>query len=112
MNPESVVQRRFDAYNAHDLALFLSLHSEHIRIFRPPNVEPVVVGTDALGAFYASQRFNKSGLHADLLHRIVIGNKVIDHERISGARDQPFEVVVAHEVVDQRIASTWFFAAD
>ena len=112
MNPETVIQRRLDAYNAHDLEVFLALYSDHIRVFRPPNVEPVVVGKSALGQFYAAKRFNQPGVRADLLNRMVIGCKVIDHERISGVRDQPFDVVVIHEVVGDLIACTWFFAAD
>jgi hypothetical protein len=112
MSPETVVQRRFDAYNAHDLERFLSQHSDHVRVFRPPNVEPVLVGKTAVGEFYAKHRFDKKELRAELLQRIVLGNKVIDHERISGARDQPFEVVVAYEIVDDLVACTWFFVAD
>ncbi len=112
MSPETVVQRRLDAYNAGDLAGFLALYSEHVRVFRPPNVEPVIVGKAAFGDFYASKRFNKESLHAELLNRIVLGNKVLDHERISGVRDQPYEVVIVYEIVNDLIQCTWFFIAD
>lgn len=112
MDCADIVQRRLDAYNAHDLALFLSVHSEQILVFRPPQLEPIVIGKGALGAYYTKHRFNRPGLRADLLQRIVIGNKVIDHERIWAAQPEPFEVVVAHAVLDERIACTWFFVAE
>ena len=41
---------------------------------------------EAVGKFQAAQRFSHVGLHAALANRMVLGNKVIDHERISGVR--------------------------
>jgi hypothetical protein len=112
MSAEAVVQRQLDAYNARDLARFLAEYSEGIRVYRPPAAEPVIVGKKAFAEFYASQRFIHVGLHAELVGRIVLGNKVIDHERIFGVRDQPFEVAVVYEVVDGVIDCTWAFAAE
>jgi hypothetical protein len=112
MTPEDVVQRQLDAYNARDLQRFLAEYSDEVRIFRPPSLEPAIAGKRALAEYYASQRFNCAGLHAEILHRIVLGNKVIDHERIAGVREQPFEVAAVYEVVDGRIESAWFYSAD
>jgi hypothetical protein len=112
MNPEVVVQRRIDAYNARDLRAFLATYSDHIRVFRPPSIEPVIVGKATFGEFYASNRFNKVGLHAELLNRMVIGNRVVDHERISGVRDEPFEVAIVYEVADDLIQCVWFYQSE
>ena len=111
MNPEAVVQRQLEAYNARDLERFLAEYSEDIRVYRPPAPEPAIVGKAAFSTFYATQRFNCAALHAELVNRMVIGNKVIDHERIAGVREQPFEVAVAYEVIDGLIRCTWSFAA-
>jgi hypothetical protein len=40
---------------------------------------------------------------------MVLGNKVVDHERIRGVRDEPFETVVVYQVVDGRIVVMWAF---
>jgi hypothetical protein len=112
LNPEAVVQRQLDAYNARDLERFLAEYSEDIRVYRPPAVEPAIVGKQAFGNFYAAQRFNRIGLHAEVVNRMVLGSRVIDHERISGVREQPFEVAVAYEVVNGLIQFTWAFAAE
>ena len=40
------------------------------------------------------------------------GNKVIDHERVSGVREQPFDVAVVYEVAGGLIDCTWAFAAE
>src|SRR5512144_346426 len=98
LNPEAVVQRQLDAYNARDLEGFLAGFGEEVRLYRPPATDPALVGKAALGSFYATQRFCRAGLHADVLNRMVLGNKVIDHERISGVGEQPFEVVIVYEV--------------
>jgi hypothetical protein len=111
LNPETVVQRQLDAYNARDLQRFLAEYSEDIRAYRPPAVAPLIEGKQAFGDFYATQRFNRTGLHAELVNRIVLGSTVIDHERISGIGEQPFEVAVVYEVIDGRIRCTWSFAA-
>ena len=110
LSPESVVQHQLDAYNARDLEKFLAAFSEDVRLYRPPAEEAAIVGREALGAFYATQRFNHAGLHAELLGRIVLGGKVIDHERITGVQEEAFEVVVAYEVNAGLIRRLWGFA--
>jgi hypothetical protein len=107
-----VVQRQVDAYNARDLPRFLALFSDDVRVYRPPAPQPSISGKAALGAYYAQNRFNLPGLRADIVHRIALGPRVIDHERIHGVRDAPFEVAAVYDVADGLIRSVWFFAAD
>jgi hypothetical protein len=109
---EALVQHQLDAYNARDLARFVAVYSEDVRLYRPPASEPFVVGKAALAELYATQRFNLPGLHAELVNRMVLGNKVIDHERIRGVRAQPFEVAAVYEVIDGLIHNAWFYAAE
>ena len=111
MDPVAVVQRQLDAYNARDLARFLAEYSEDIRVYRLPSAEPALVGKSAFGEFYATQRFNHAGLHAELMNRMAFGNKVIDHERISGVREQPFDVAVVYAVERGLIVCTWAVAS-
>ena len=109
---EALAQNQLDAYNARDLAHFVAVYSEDVRLYRPPASEPFVVGKAALAELYATQRFNLPGLHAERVNRMVLGNKVIDHERISGVRTQPFEVAAVYEVNDVLICNAWFYAAE
>ena len=109
MSAESVVQRQLEAYNARDLERFLAEFADDVRLYRPPSPEPAIAGKQALADFYAKERFSRPALHAEIFNRMVLGNKVIDHERISGVRDEPFEVVVVYRVVDGRIAAMWAF---
>lgn len=110
LSPEAVVQRQLEAYNARDLARFLAEYSDEIRAYRPPAVEPTMIGKEAFGRFYATQRFNHAGLRAELVNRIVMGNKVVDHERISGVGAESLEAAIVYEVVDGLIHRTWAFS--
>lgn len=111
MKPEEVVQRQFEAYNARNLEAFAAQYSDDIHVYRPPACEPTIVGKEAFSEFYATHRFIHEGLKAELVNRIVVGNKVIDHERISGVSEKPFEVAIVYEVVDDLIQRTWSYAA-
>jgi hypothetical protein len=109
MNSELPVQRQLEAYNARDLERFVAEYADDVRVFRPPSAEPVLAGKQAFAEHYAKHRFNLPGLHAEIVNRMVLGNKVVDHERISGVREHPFEAVAVYEVVDDRIRTVWFF---
>ena len=112
MNPEAVVQLQLDAYNARDLHRFLAAYGDEVRIFRPPDPAAFIVGKPALAEYYATQRFNLVRLNAELVNRMVLGSKVIDHERISGVRELPLEVAAVYEIADGLIRTVWFFAAE
>jgi hypothetical protein len=74
-----------------------------------PSSEPALAGKAQLAAFYAANRFNLPHLHAEILQRMVMGNKVIDHERITGLHEAPVEAVAVYEVTDGLIWRVWFF---
>ncbi|MBU2115464.1 MAG: nuclear transport factor 2 family protein [Gammaproteobacteria bacterium] len=103
------VQRQLDAYNAKDLAAFISCYHNDIAIYRMPATEPAIKGREALAAFYKTERFTIATLRAEVLQRMVVGNKVIDHERVYGMAELPYEVMVVYEVQDGLITNAWFY---
>jgi hypothetical protein len=111
MNPTAPVQRQFEAYNARDFEGFLACFSNSVRVYRMPSFEATLSGKVALGDFYARERFNRPALRAELLGRTALGNKVFDHERIWGEKDEPFELVVVFEVQGGLIETLWSFSA-
>lgn len=111
MTPESLVQAQLDAYNAHNLQAFTACYSDDIKVYRPPAAEPVLSGKAAFADFYATQRFNRPALHALVLNRMVLGNKVVDHERITGLGDAPLEASAVYEISGGLITTVWFFYA-
>ena len=43
---------------------------------------------------------------------MVVGNKVVDHEQVSGLTEQLYQVMVVYEVVHGQIKTAWFCTAD
>ena len=109
MSAVDLVQAQVEAYNNRDLDRFVSTYSETIAIYRMPSAEPGISGKVQLAEFYSTQRFNLPGLRAEIVSRIALGNKVIDHERIWGVRADPFEIVVVYEIVGGLIERVWSF---
>ena len=112
MTAVEIVQEQVEAYNARDLARFVACYGDAITVTRLPETQPSISGKPAFADFYATQRFNRPALRADIVNRIALGNKVIDHERIHGVRDAPFEIVVIYEVGGGLIQRVWSVAPD
>jgi len=112
MNAEAPVQRQLEAYNARDLERFVREFSDDVRVYRMPGEVLFLEGKAAFGAHYAANRFNLPNLHAEIVNRMVLGKTVIDHERISGVRERPFEVAVVYEVEAGLIRAMWSFASE
>lgn len=111
-SPEALVQAQLEAYNQRDITTFVAQFSDDVCIYRPPATAPVIQGKATFSDFYQNERFNLPNLHAEIVSRMVVGNKVVDHERISGIRDEPFEVVVVFEVNNGLIQAMWSFATN
>jgi len=47
-------------------------------------------------------------LHCQLVNRIVMGNTVIDHERITGMGEKPMEAVAVYTVENGKIVKVSF----
>lgn len=107
-DPEAFAQRQLDAYNARDLDRFVREYTHDVQVFRLPDPNPVMAGRDALAAHYRDNRFNLPELHAELVNRMVFGNKVIDHEVVTGLPTGRMDAAVIYEVTPQGIAKVWF----
>jgi hypothetical protein len=111
MSAETAVQRQLDAYNARDINALLNSYADDAQMFEHP-AKLVARGSTALRERFLV-RFAEPNLHAHLLNRVVMGNIVIDHERVTRTfPDGPgtVELVMIYEVVDERIAKAWVIA--
>jgi hypothetical protein len=75
-----VVQKQLDAYNARDMDAFLATYADEVELFRFPNT-PSAKGKEEMRKNYTA-RFSDPILHCIIVKRIVMGNTVIDHERV------------------------------
>lgn len=107
-DPEAFVQRQLDAYNARDLERFVREYTEDVVVVLLPVTAPFIIGRAQFSDYYRRHRFNRPGLHAKLVNRMVFGNKVIDQEQVTGVQDDPLDVAAIYEVTPCGISRVWF----
>lgn len=107
-DPAAFAQRQLDAYNDRDLDRFVAEYTDDVVVYTVGDPEPTLVGREALRAHYRDNRFNLQDLHAKLVNRMVFGNKVIDHEWVTGVPGAPLDVAAIYEVTEQGISKVWF----
>lgn len=107
--PESIAQKQLEAYNNQDLEEFLSVYSDTVLIMEFPSNKVVTNGIDEMRVRYR-QLFNEHpNNHAELLARIVHGNKVVDHELVTGRVNSDVKRAVAiYEINEEKISKVWF----
>ncbi len=76
-----------------------------------PTESPSTQGKHALREFYVNHRFNNPDLRAELISRVVIGDKVFDHELIYGLSPTPLESMAVFHVQNDLITTAWFYFA-
>lgn len=103
------VQKQLEAYNARDIDAFMSWWAEDCKYYAFP---ATLLAEDAEGIRKRHiERFREPDLFGKLLHRIVVGNMVIDHETVTrtfNAGRGEIDVVCIYEIVDGLIAKAWF----
>jgi putative hydrolase of HD superfamily len=109
-SPEALIQRQLDAYNARDLDAWLATYAPDAKQFHFP-ATLLANGIDEIRA-RATARFQESNLHADLLHRVVIDDVVVDHERVTRTFPEgpgTLEMLATYRVAQGAIQEASFF---
>jgi hypothetical protein len=106
---EEVVERQLKAYNQRDLSAFLETFADTATLYRLGQPLPVANGKEELAKLYGAMFEKSPGLNSTLISRTVIGNKVFDHERITGreGNSQILELMMIYEVVDGEIVRAY-----
>lgn len=103
--PEEIVQENLDFYNQRNLEGFMSSFADSIALYTFGNTEPVAKGKAAIRNLYKGLFDASPKLYSTIIHRTVMGNKVIDHESIVGRKgsELPIELVMIYEVSEEKI---------
>ncbi|HWW04235.1 nuclear transport factor 2 family protein [Collimonas sp.] len=110
---EEVVQKQLDAYNARDMDAYLAVFADEAELFGFPNT-PSAKGKEEMRKRYTA-RFSDTILHCIIVKRIVMGNTVIDHERIRVTLPEGpgvMEAIAIYEVHDGKIAKVTFISGE
>ncbi|WAC58925.1 nuclear transport factor 2 family protein [Brevundimonas sp. SL130] len=111
MSRQAVVQGQLDAYNAQDLETFVTFFDDAITI-SDLNAAPNLTGLEAYRLRHEGLFAQFPQNRAELLSRIVVGDTVIDHERVFRSPEAtPFEVAAIYSFAGDKIARVDFVKA-
>ncbi len=101
---EAIIDAQVAAYNAHDIKKYASFfHDDIVQMNYPDEID--TKGKDALIDQFLNL-FNRNKPHAVILNRMVVGNTVIDHEKMKyteNGKQLEAEGVVIYTVKGQLI---------
>ncbi|MCF8407437.1 MAG: nuclear transport factor 2 family protein [Crocinitomicaceae bacterium] len=103
--PADVVQENLDYYNQRNIEGFMSSFPDTIALYLFGKSDPVAFGKEAIRKLYKDLFDVSPKLHSTILHRIVLGDKVIDHESIKGRKGSKkrTKLVMIYEVSGDKI---------
>ncbi|WP_179020213.1 nuclear transport factor 2 family protein [Winogradskyella forsetii] len=105
-NPEYIVNEQLEAYNNRDISGFVKTYTNDVMLFTFPytlNSE----GQEPLRAQYASFFKRTPDLYAEIVNRIVLGNKVIDKEKVL-INGETFYAIAIYEIRNGLISRVTF----
>ena len=105
-NPELIVNKQLEAYNKRDVEEFAKTYAKDIKLYLFPD-ELTSEGNDALKKRYDTMFKSVPDLNAEIVNRIVLGNKVIDKEKVT-INGNIFYAIAIYEVKDGLISKVTF----
>ncbi|MBB3021623.1 hypothetical protein FHR70_004725 [Microvirga lupini] len=108
-DPTEVVNRQLNAYNAKNIDAFMACWGEDAQYFAFPS-NLLAEGAQQIRERYVV-RFKEPNLFGQLIHRMNVGNLVIDREVVTRTfPDGPgrVDVIAIYEVDGGKITKAWF----
>jgi uncharacterized protein (TIGR02246 family) len=107
ITPEALVAAQIEAYNAHDAERFAAVYADNLQLFDLGG-ELFLFGRDALRERYALLFAAAPHIAVTIEKRIVVGNVVVDEERITGTKSgRPAHAAVIYEIAHGKIGRVW-----
>jgi len=100
-SPTALVEQQAEAYNRRDLEAFLAPYSEDIDLYEFPDKRQAV-GKAAMRQGYKPLFEKFPELHCESINRMVFGNTVIVHERVTGL-PKLIEAIAIYTIKDGKI---------
>ncbi|WP_299107196.1 nuclear transport factor 2 family protein [uncultured Winogradskyella sp.] len=105
-NPETIVNQQLEAYNNKDIDAFTYTYSENIKLYSFPDTLNSD-GQEAIKKGYTSFFNSVPDLNAEIVNRIVIGNMVIDKEKVL-INGKIYYAIAIYEVENELISKVTF----
>lgn len=99
-------------YNDRNIEVFLSAYSDSVEVYGFPDTL-WYTGKEEMRARYTDRFDSTPDLHCEIINRVVFGNQVIDHEKVTINRGEPIVNAVAiYQVSNGKIQKVWFLPKD
>ena len=106
--PHPVLDRLVAAYNASDAQAFAAVLADNVTIASFPG-RVLQASAAEVRAHYEKVFAEFPGNRTEVVHRIVLGDKVVDHERVRRtAEGEPIDVVAINTIEGDRITRIEF----
>lgn len=103
-----LAEQQLQAYNKRDIEAFLVPYADSVAIYAYPN-QLLSRGKEAMRKQYSGMFAQLPDLHCTLVNRIVLGNRVIDEERVIFQKNQPpARAIAIYTIVNDKIAEVRF----
>jgi hypothetical protein len=106
-DPEQVVQRQLNAYNAGNIDAFLDAYSDDIELYVFPD-SLTSKGKEIMRNRYEPMFKRYPDLHCEIKNRIVQNNVIIDEEYVTATGRKPLEAIAIYHVENGRIKKVHF----
>lgn len=110
----NLAQQQLEAYNNRNIFQFLQPYADDIKAYNYPNVL-IFEGKDKMREIYGKMFANSPNLHCKLVDRTIMGNVVIDQEKVSGiagTADKTVEAIAIYTIKDGKIAEVRFIKGE
>ena len=108
LKPAELAQGQLDAYNVQDLDAHCAFYADDV-VVADLNGDVTIRGMEAYRAKYVQVFADFPQNRAELVNRIVVGDTVVDHERVfrDGA-NEAFQVIAIYTIAGGKIARVDF----
>jgi hypothetical protein len=105
-NPETIVNEQLEKYNERDIKGFVETYADDIQLFKLPDII-TLEGKSALQTEYGLFFKQTPDLNAEIVNRIVLGNKVIDKEKVT-INGKIYYAIAIYEIKEGLISKVTF----
>lgn len=103
-----LAEQQLQAYNKRDIEAFLIPYADSVAIYAYPN-QLLSKGKEAMRKQYSSMFAQLPDLHCTLVNRLVLGNRVIDEEKVIFQKNQPpARAIAIYTIVKDKITEVRF----
>jgi hypothetical protein len=108
--PEEVIKNEVKAYNERNLEAFMATYHEEIKIYRFPD-KLLYTGKKEMKKYYKELFEKAKNLKARIVNRLIMGNIIIDHEKVFGHIKTPeLEAILIYQIKDGLIFRVWMIS--